>query len=80
MPVTSHAFLWSLFEATKDPALVQVLYRANGHSVEGLPYDLLAADPAAFQEAVAKVIAREGKVLARAGEGEFLSRAKFSIP
>ena len=27
-----------------------------------------------------KVIARESKVLGRPGEGEFLSRAKFSIP
>jgi len=27
-----------------------------------------------------KVIAREGKVMGRPGSGEFLARAKFSVP
>jgi len=54
-------FLWRMYELTGDPAFVQVLYHANDSSVEGLPHDILATDPAAFQKAVADVIAREGE-------------------
>ena len=53
-------FLWQLYELTGDPAYAQVLYLGNGRSVEGLPYDLLAADPDGFQQAVKRVIEREG--------------------
>jgi len=56
-------FLWQLYEITHDPAFVQALYHANGNSVEGLPYDLFADDPAAFQKAVQDVIAREGSII-----------------
>jgi len=51
-----------LHELTGEPAFIQALYRANGDSVEGLPYDLFADDPAAFQKKVQEVIAREGPV------------------
>lgn len=54
------AFLWDLYAATKDPAFVQVLYRGIGYSLEGLPYDLFAEDPAAFQKSVKEVIGRHG--------------------
>jgi len=54
-------FLWKLYEATKDPAFVQVMYRANGRRIDGMPYDLLATDPAAFQQAVRQVIAAQGE-------------------
>jgi hypothetical protein len=57
------SFLWRLYELTGDEAFVQVLYRANGNSVDGLPYDLFAADPAAFQKAVGDVIASKGAAL-----------------
>lgn len=53
-------FMWNLYELTGDPAFVQVLYRANDNRVEGLPYDILATEPAALQKAVAGVIEREG--------------------
>lgn len=53
-------FLWELYEQTRDAAFVKVLYRSNGNRVEGLPYDLLADDPAAFQQQVRSVIEREG--------------------
>lgn len=57
-------FFWDLYEATNDPASVQVLYGANKDAVEGLPYDLFAEDPAGFQDAVAKVIAETGSEIA----------------
>jgi len=60
---SGYAFLWAMYELTKDPAFVQVLHQANERSVKGLPYDLLAADPTAFQRAVADVIKREGEDL-----------------
>jgi dienelactone hydrolase len=57
---SSYAFLWELYEATGDVDFVRVLYAANGGSPAGLPYDLFAVDPAAFQTAVARVIAERG--------------------
>jgi len=53
-------FLWNLYRLTRDPAFVQILYRANGESVEGLPHDILADDPEGLQRGVAEVIRREG--------------------
>jgi hypothetical protein len=55
-----YTFLWQLYEATGDVAFVQVLYGANGGSVEGLPHDLFAADPDAFQEGVRETVSRWG--------------------
>jgi hypothetical protein len=56
-------FLWQLYQNTHDPAYVQVLYHANGGKVDGLPYDLFTSNPARFQQAVSRVIAREGAAL-----------------
>lgn len=53
-------FLWQLYELTGDPAFAQVAYRENGGSVDGLPHDLFAEDPAAFRKRVRRVIDREG--------------------
>ncbi len=58
---SAYRFLWELYELTQDPAFVQILVEANDGKVDGLPYDVLAADPAAFQKDVVAVIAREGK-------------------
>jgi len=55
-------FLYDLYSLTGDEAFVQALYRANGEKLEGLPYDLLAADPQGFQEQVRKVIDRAGSI------------------
>lgn len=59
-------FLWDLYGLTKDPAFVQVLYRENGNTVQDLPHDLFAADPAAFQAGVQEVIDRDGPALPEA--------------
>jgi len=57
---SDYVFLRRLHEATKDPALVQVLYHANQNSIDGLPHDLFAADPGAFQQAVKTAIEAYG--------------------
>lgn len=53
-------FFWRLYEETKDPAFVQILYRANGDKTAGLPYELSAADPDALQARVRAIIRKEG--------------------
>ncbi|MBN1543263.1 heparinase II/III family protein, partial [candidate division KSB1 bacterium] len=61
-PLTSSFSLFEhLYRLTADTALVQLLYRANGYTTEGLPYDLFEPDPAAFQQRVAKTIEAAGK-------------------
>ena len=55
-------FFRQLYELTGDAAFAQVLYHANGNSVDGLPYDLFAEDPEAFQRSVRGVIAAEGTI------------------
>jgi len=54
------AFLWNLYELTKDTAFVQALYLNNGAKTDGLPYDLFADDPSAFQANVKAVIDKVG--------------------
>ncbi len=58
-----YSFFWRLYELTGDSAFVQVMHHANGGSVTGLPHDLFADDPPAFQRAVQAVIDREGAEL-----------------
>ncbi len=55
-----YGFLWRLYQITGDAAFVQALYQANGGKADGLPYDLFAKEPPAFQRGVLQVIAREG--------------------
>jgi len=57
---SSYAFLWELYQATDDADFVRLIHGANNRSEQGLPYDLFAADPAAFQAQAAKVIAENG--------------------
>lgn len=57
---SSYAFLWELYAATGDTDFVRIISGANGHTTRGLPYDLFAANPDAFQTNVAKVIAEHG--------------------
>ena len=49
-------FLWDFQELTKDPAFVQVIHRENGQTLDDLPHDLFADDPAAFQAKVKEII------------------------
>ncbi len=56
------SFLWQWHGLTGDPAYVQALARANGGSVEGLPYDLFAGDAQAVRDGVRDALARHGPV------------------
>ncbi|MGC8861741.1 MAG: heparinase II/III domain-containing protein [Armatimonadota bacterium] len=49
---SGYPFLWELYKVTGDPAFVQIIYRANNYSTEGLPYE--------FQRQVRQVIDRVG--------------------
>ncbi len=61
------AFLWHLYRETGDPAYVQALFQSNGNTVEGLPHDLFADDPRAFQDEVQAVIDAGGTEIEQAG-------------
>jgi hypothetical protein len=81
---SNYRLFWKLYEATGDASFVQILYRENGHSTDGLPYDLYASDGAAFREQVNAVIDKVGDqidpgsvnkeawclAILRAGQGE----------
>ncbi len=49
-----------LYEITKDPVYMQLIYKANNFSVKGLPYDVFATDTTAFQQAVTKAVMKYG--------------------
>ncbi|HNR68394.1 MAG TPA: heparinase II/III family protein [bacterium] len=57
---SSFSLFEKLFQSTGDTAFIQVLYRANDHSLEGLPYDIFTADHSAFQQRVKQVIEAAG--------------------
>jgi hypothetical protein len=50
-----------LYEATRDVAYVQTLYRENDSTLKDLPHDLFADNPSQFQKAVKQVIAKNGE-------------------
>jgi len=68
-PISTETFTYSftsgyslfqqLFDITGDPAYVQILYRENQRSLQGLPYDLLSAGEG-FQQKVAAIIEKHG--------------------
>ncbi|HRI87301.1 MAG TPA: heparinase II/III family protein [Candidatus Hydrogenedentes bacterium] len=57
------SFLWDLYKVTGDHSLAQVIYHENRKSVDGLPHDLFAEDPAAFQKNVQAIIDAHGSEL-----------------
>ena len=61
-----YAFLWHLYRETGDAAYVQALFQANGSRVDGLPHDLFADDPEAFQADVQAVIDARGTEIEQA--------------
>jgi hypothetical protein len=61
--VSTFTLFGKLHAITGDPLYVKLLYRANGGTVEGLPHDLLAPDPAQFQQSVAAAIRQHGTAL-----------------
>ncbi len=58
-----YSFFWRLYEATHDPAYIQILHRENNHSVKNLPHDLFADNPSRFQKSTKQVIAKNGEDL-----------------
>ena len=61
--VSDYSLFWRLYEITHDPLYVQLLYRANGSTTTNLPYDLLNAQPAQFQQNVAAAISTHGTAI-----------------
>ncbi|MBN2327684.1 MAG: heparinase II/III family protein [Candidatus Omnitrophica bacterium] len=60
-----YQFFWRLYEITRDPAFVQILYRENDLSTEGLPFDICAGNPREFQRQVDRVIQKHGSAIAQ---------------
>ncbi|MEP0841153.1 MAG: heparinase II/III family protein, partial [Phycisphaerae bacterium] len=60
---STFTLFWKLYQATGERAFAQVMYLSNGRSVEGLPHDLFADDPAAVQRGVREVIDRDGETI-----------------
>ena len=54
---SAFTFFWQLYEATSDSAFVRVLVHANDGTTAGLPHDPTCADPQAFCQGVATVMA-----------------------
>ena len=54
---------WQLYRISGDDTFVKLLYQGNESRVDGLPHDLLEADPAKFQQDVAEVIREKGEDL-----------------
>ena len=55
-----YSFLWRLYQLTGDPAFAQVLYLANGRTLDGLPHDPFADDEQTVRDSVARLIAEHG--------------------
>jgi oligo-alginate lyase len=60
---STQSLFWNLYKITRDPAYVQIIYKENGSTSTGLPYDILVDDPRTFQARVDKVIAENGTEL-----------------
>lgn len=58
---SGYSFLWRLCELTGDVAYAQVVYRANGGKVDGLPRDIFARDPERMQRELGELIRAEGE-------------------
>ncbi|NLP09512.1 hypothetical protein GX408_03840 [bacterium] len=56
---SGYSLFQQLFEITGDPAYIQILYRENQRSLQGLPYDLLSTDEG-FQQKTAAAIEKYG--------------------
>lgn len=57
------SFLGRLHDVTGDPAYLQLMYIGNGNTVQDLPHDIFANDPAALQALVQKVVSDKGTTL-----------------
>ena len=59
-PPSSYTLLWRLYEQTGDPAYVQIAWRANGKTLDGMPHDLYADDPEGIRKGMEEVLTKEG--------------------
>jgi hypothetical protein len=53
-----YSFFWRLYEATGDRFYLQLMLRANGGKLDGMPYDLYAEDPDQLVREVKRATAR----------------------
>jgi oligo-alginate lyase len=60
---SAFSFAWKLYELTEDADYVRVLHRANDCTTDGLPYDIAAPSPEAFQQDVQNTIDAHGEKL-----------------
>ena len=60
MRPSPYTFLWRLYEATGDAALVQAMVHANDGKTDGIPHDLFVDDADLIQKQAGEVIEREG--------------------
>jgi hypothetical protein len=58
-----YSFLWQLYKITGDERFAQVLYGVNKNTIEGLPWDLFADDPAKMENEMKSVIDKVGPTL-----------------
>jgi hypothetical protein len=84
LPPSMYSFLYDLYKLTGDVKFAQTIYRANGGTSEGLPYDLFAAGGEEVRKDVEELVAKNGAkprlgsvnfgewhlAILRAGEGE----------
>lgn len=63
LPPSCYTLLWRLYECTGDAAFVQIAYRANENSFDGLPHDFYCSDPSVIHQGFEEVIRREGATL-----------------
>ncbi|MBD3384994.1 hypothetical protein GF407_08710 [candidate division KSB1 bacterium] len=61
-----YSLFWRIYQITGDADFVKIMYRANNHSVGGLPYDILKTNSQRFQQNVQAVIDSAGTAIATA--------------
>ncbi len=57
---SAFTLFWKLYQLTKDPTWVQLIWWSNGGRSDGLPHDLFSPDPKKVQDRIKTVIYRSG--------------------
>lgn len=60
---TIYSFIWEVYKIIGDINLARLLYRNNGFSCDGLPYDLLSGDIEEIQDELKSIIEKHGHEL-----------------
>ncbi len=60
LDASAYSFFWRLYEITRDPVYVQVLYRENSYMLDGLPYDVFCENPEDLKTQMKEVIEKVG--------------------